>query len=220
MKLINGKQVLESISELVSPQHTALLVHDMQNDFCAPGGKVFDKFPGAKDAVQRTIEGIAQLLTLGRRVGAMVAFSRASHLPGAEDESPVHLHHLLRRAQRGTEPNVIIGTWGHSIIEQLSPQPGEFVFDKFSLSSFHGSLLDRMLRVRGIKTIVLTGVASHSGILTTARVATTLDYYVVVAEQCVGGLNDRLHQAALEMLKPDVYPLQEIMEAWQASLTE
>lgn len=220
MKLINGKQVLESISELVSPRHTVLLVHDMQNDFCTPGGKVFDIFPGASDAVRRTVEATAQLLTLARRVGAMVAFSRASHLPGGEDESPVHLHHLLRRAQRGIESNVIIGTWGHGIIEQLSPQPGDFVFDKFSLSSFHGSLLDRMLRVRGIKTIVFTGVASHSGILTTARVATTLDYYVVVAEQCVAGLDDRLHEAALEMLKPDVYPVQEIVQAWQASLAE
>ena len=220
MKLIDGKRVPESISELVLPQHTALLVHDMQNDFCALGGKVFDKFPGAKDAFRNTIEGITQLLTLGRRIGVMVAFSRASNLPGAEYESPVQLHHLLRHGVRGAEPNVIIGTWGHNIIEQLSPQPGDFVFDKFSFSSFHGGLLDKVFRLRGIKTVVLTGVTSHSGILTTARVAFTLDYYVVVAEQCVAGLNDRLHQAALEMLKPDVYQLPEIIDAWQASLPE
>lgn len=217
MKVINGKQVLESLPELVVPQHTALFVHDMQNDFCSPGGKVFDLYPGARDAVRQTIEGIAPLLALARRVGAMVAFSRASHLPGGADESPVHLHHLLRRAHRGNEPNVLIGSWGHNIIEQLSPQPGDLVFDKFSLSSFHGTIFDRMLRVRTIKTIVFTGVASHSGLLTTARVATTLDYYVVVVEECVGGLDGRLHQAALDMLKPDVYPVQEIVEAWRAS---
>lgn len=217
MKIFNGKQVLEGLPELVSPAHTAVLVHDMQNDFCTPGGKVFDRYPEAKEGIQQVTARIAELLIAARRAGAMVAFSRASHLPGGETESPVLLHHLLRRNQRGTEPNVVVGTWGHQIIEPLSPQPTELVVDKYSLSAFHGGLLEKVLRIRNIKAIVVTGVASHSGILTSARIATTLDYYVVVPIQCVAGLQDELHQAALKMLEPDVYQLQDVLAAWRSA---
>jgi nicotinamidase-related amidase len=73
-----------------------------------------------------------------------------------------------------------------------------------------------MLRVRRIKTIVFTGVASHSGILTTARVATTLDYYAVIPRECVAGLNAPLHEAAMLILEPDVCGLEEVLAAWRS----
>lgn len=167
--------------------------------------------PGRWPAGTRhVIERIGELLRVARRTGVAVAFSRATHLPRGEDESPVHLHHLLRRGHRGSEPNVVIGTWGHQIVEQLTPQLGELVFDKFTFSSFHGTPLDKLLRTRGVKTIVLTGVASHGGVLTTARVATAMDYYVLVGPDCVGGLDPRQHAAALTILEPDTCSLSEL----------
>jgi len=191
MEDLDGKEIFETPEELVLPQHTALLIHDMQNDFCAPSGKLFDKIGDARASVREAVRQTDGILKSARRAGVMIAFSRASHFPGGADESPVHLHHLLRRRQRGGEPNVVLGTWGHEVVAELTPQPGDLVFDKFSFSCFQGTVLEKMLRLRGIKTLVLVGVASHSGVLTTARVATTLDYYLVVVQDCVAGTEDK-----------------------------
>ena len=214
MEHLNGKEILETLEELAAPGHTALLIHDMQNDFCAPSGKLFDKIGDAKESVREAVRQTAEILNSARRAGVMVAFSRASHFPGGADESPVHLHHLLRRGQRGGEPNVVLGTWGHEVVIELIPQPGDLIFDKFSFSCFQGTVLEKMLRLRGIKTLVLVGVASHSGVLTTARVATTLDYYLVVVQDCVAGTDPKLHQAALDLLRPDVYKKDDIIKLW------
>jgi nicotinamidase-related amidase len=186
----------------------------MQNDFCAPSGKLFDKIGDAKESVREAVRQTAEILNSARRAGVMVAFSRASHFPGGADESPVHLHHLLRRGQRGVEPNVVLGTWGHEVVIELTPQPDDLIFDKFSFSCFQGTVLEKILRLRGIKTLVVTGVATHSGVLTTARVATTLDYYLVVVQDCVAGTDAKLHQAALDLLRPDVYRKDDIIKLW------
>lgn len=214
MEHLNGKEIFETLEELVAPGYTALLIHDMQNDFCAPGGKLFDRIGEAKESVRRAIAQTAEILTAARRSEVMIAFSRASHFLGGIDESAVHLHHLLKRGQRGGEPNVVLGTWGHEIVSELKPQPAELIFDKFSFSCFQGTVLEKMLRLRGIKTLVLVGVASHSGVLTTARVATTLDYYLVVVQDCVAGTDPKLHQAALDLLRPDVYSKDDIIKLW------
>ena len=214
MQRLNGKDILETLEEMVRPDHAALLVHDLQNDFCAPGGKLFDRLGEAKESVRSAVTHTAEILTAARRSQVMVAFSRASHFPGGTDESPVHLQHLLKRGQRGGEPNVVLNTWGHEIVDELRPQPGELVFDKFSFSCFQGTVLEKMLRLRGIKTLVVVGVASHSGILTTARIATTLDYYLAVIRDCVSGTDPKLHRAALDLLYPDVYDQDDVIRIW------
>ncbi len=214
MERLNGKEIFESLEEIVRPRHTALLVHDMQNDFCAPGGKLFDRIREAKESVRKAVTQTAEILKSARHSNVMVAFSRASHFPGGADESPVHLHHLLKRGQRGAEPNVVLNTWGHEIVDELTPLPAELVFDKFSFSCFQGTPLEKMLRSREIKTLVLVGVASHSGVLTTARVSTTLDYYLAVVRDCVAGTDPRLHQAALDLLAPDVYSKDDLIRQW------
>lgn len=214
MQKIDGKEVLETLEELIAPSHTVFLIHDMQNDFYAPGGKLFEKAGISAQDAAKTVSRICDLLEAARRAGVMVAFSRASHFPSGIDESPAHLHHLLRRDQRGAEPNVVMGTWGHQIIDELKPKANDLVFDKFTFSSFQGTVLDKVLRMRGVKTIVLAGVASHGGVLTTARIASALDYYVVVAREGVAGSDPKLHEATLELLKPDVYGVSEIIRAW------
>lgn len=214
MEHLNGKEIFETLEELVAPRHSALLIHDMQNDFCAPGGKLFDRIGAAKESVLRAIAQTAEVLTSARCSDVMIAFSRASHFPGGTDESAVHLHHLLKRGQRGAEPNVVVGSWGHEIVSELKPQPEELVFDKFSFSCFQGTVLEKMLRLRRIKTLVMVGVASNSGVLTTARVATTLDYYLAVVRDCVAGTDPKLHQSALDLLVPDVYSKDDIIKLW------
>ncbi len=56
MERVNGKEIFETLEELVAPGYTALLIHDMQNDFCAPGGKLFNRIGEAKESVRRVVD--------------------------------------------------------------------------------------------------------------------------------------------------------------------
>ncbi len=56
MEHLNEKEIFESLEELVAPGYTALLIHDLQNDFCAPGGKLFDRIGVAKESVRRVVD--------------------------------------------------------------------------------------------------------------------------------------------------------------------
>jgi len=212
---IGGKQIPETLDELVNPSWTSLLIHDMQNDYCAPGGKLFSQFDEATAAsVRQAIEQTALLAQAARAAGARVIYTRASHLPDAVDESPAHLRHLLANGQRGAEPNVVLGSWGHAIVDEISPQPGDAQIDKYAFSAFQGTPLDKLLRSFSTRTLMLTGVASHSGILTTARFALTLDYFTVIPRECVAGMNAAHHKAAMTLLSPDLLGLQDVLAAW------
>ncbi len=212
---VDGKQIPETLDELVDPSWTCLLIHDVQNDYCAPGGKLFSKFEESLAvSTRRTVERIAMLAQAARSAGVRVIYTRASHLPDASDESPVHLRHLLANQQRGAEPNVVLGSWGHAVVDELAPQPGDLEIDKYAFSAFQGTPLDKLLRSFSARTLVLTGVASHSGILTTARFALTLDYFTAIPRECVAGMNRAQHEAAMTLLAPDLVSVDDVLAVW------
>lgn len=215
MLTVGGKQIPETLDEMIDPSWTCLLIHDVQNDYCAPGGKLFSKFDERLAASTRqTVERVGVLAHAARAAGVRVIYTRASHLADASDESPVHLRHLLANGQRGAEPNVILGSWGHAVVDEIAPQPGDAVIDKYAFSAFQGTPLDKLLRSFSTRTLLLTGVASHSGILTTARFALTLDYFTVIPRECVAGMNSAQHEAAMTLLAPDLVELNDILAAW------
>lgn len=218
MYTIGRKEIPETLDELVEPSRTVLLVHDTQNDYCAPKGKLFTKSnPEVQAAITAAIDGIVPLIQVARDAGTRIVFTRASHLKDGADESPVHLRHLIANQQRGSEPNVLIGSWGHQIVDRLEPQRDDIVIDKFAFSAFQGTALDKLLRSFGTQTIVLCGIASHSGILTSARFALTLDYFTVIPEQCIAGTDRRQHEAALQLLRPDLIDTGSLLALWAKS---
>ena len=215
MLRVDGKAIPETLAELVDPAWTCLLVHDVQNDYCAPGGKLFSGYGEATAAaVREAVARIAELAAGARAAGVPVIYTRASHLPDGSDESPPHLRHLLANGQRGAEPNVVLGSWGHAVVDELAPQPGDAAFDKFAFSAFQGTPLDKLLRSRSARTLVLAGVATHSGILTTARYALALDYFTAIPRECVAGMNPVHHDAAMTLLAADLAACADVLAAW------
>lgn len=212
---VGGKKIPEGLDELIEPSCTALLIHDVQNDYCAPDGKLFSKLTADIAGTTRAmVDRVVRLREAARSAGVRVVYSRASHLQDAADESPVHLRHLLANNQRGANPNVVLGSWGHAIVEELTPGAGEAAFDKFAFSAFQGTPLDKLLRSFGARTLVLAGVASHSGILTTARFALTLDYFTAIPSDCVAGMNRAHHDAAMTLLQADLVSSEEVIAVW------
>lgn len=207
---------LHDLSEILNPRHTALLVLDMQNDFCSPGGKVFDAVGAGASSVRAIIPPLARLVETARRNGVLIVYLQTTHLQSGVDESAAYIYALKKRGhRRASESNVVEGSWGHEIIDELKPGLHDAVVKKFSFDAFHNTILDQVLRNHGILSLVLTGAASYGAVLTAARAAFCRGYYVSVVEDCVAGYNENLHRASLELLNEELVSSHEILAIWQ-----
>jgi ureidoacrylate peracid hydrolase len=189
----------------VAPAHTALLVIDTQNDFC-------------RDEARRAmIPRVRRVLDTARASGVTVIYVQNTVLPDGLSDSPAD---LARRRKLGINTEVTIdGTPGHKFVDELTPLPGETVIRKHRLSALIGTTLDTVLRSRDIHTIVCTGTATHGCVINTAYTAIALNYYVVVAEDCVASWRPDLHDSALFLMRNTINYVvhsDDLISAWSA----
>ncbi|MDD3445041.1 MAG: cysteine hydrolase [Zavarzinia sp.] len=196
MREFAGRRVFDRLEEIVDPDHTALLVVDMQNDFCAADG-AFGKAGADTGRIRAAVPAIASLLDGARAAGLRRIFLRHTHEPDLSNLSPARLS-FYAMLYGGADPyHALRGTWGQQIIDALAPIEGEAVVDKGRSSGFIGTNLDMLLRSNGIQSVVITGMATHACVESTARDAGFLDYYVVVARDAVADYRANLHEASL-----------------------
>jgi len=218
MKLAYGKQVLESLDEVIAPRHTALLMLDMINDFLSPGGKLFNPQATDIDKVLDIIPRIARLLELARRKGALPVYVQNTFLPKGADLPPGYIYFLERRGvSLGEELPTLEGSWGAETIPQLRPAAGEPVITKRSYSGFLDTRLDAVLKANDIRTIIITGASSYGCIVTTALEGFCYGYYVVVPRECTAGTIREWHQAAMTLMSPLVVNYQDVLQVWERS---
>jgi ureidoacrylate peracid hydrolase len=190
--MMREEDLLVTLAQKVDPGHTALVVIDVQNDFCAAGG-FYDRTGGDTARIQAMMPHLHQLLGEARRARVPVIFVKAgygeAYLSSADRERFIRLYGQVIPVCRP-------GTWGAEFYE-VAPQPGEPVIVKRRYSAFHGTDLDVLLRSLGIRTIVLAGVATNVCVEGAARDAFMRDYYVVVASDCTAARDEDLHRAAL-----------------------
>jgi nicotinamidase-related amidase len=214
-----GRDIPQTLIEIVDPKHTAVIVHDMQNDNTGPGG-VFEK-DGRRIDVAALIPPIARFIDEARRHGARVMYTQYTNLPSfvtftdgrIRDLAPIMSDPVKRQGQVSS----IQGTWGAETIPELKPQPGEVVISKFRVDAFIGTPLEHVLRVARIRTIIHTGIATEVGILPTAWHAINLGFFVVVPEDCVGPMQKQYHEEAMAFLRRLGIPTRsaDIVEAWK-----
>src|SRR5688572_12082949 len=127
VKTVHGHQVPTTVEELLSPDHTALVVIDMQNDFCSPGGH-FDRAGKNLSDIQEMIPRLVDLVQGARSVGVPVIHVRQTTLPGGASDSTAWLY---LKTRDGKDPDYTIeGSWGHGFVEGLEPKDGEAIIDK------------------------------------------------------------------------------------------
>ena len=181
-RLAHGR-LLRSLKQKIEPAHTALLVIDMQNDFCAPGG-VVAKGGGDVSEAQSMARRLPVLLAEAREAGVRVVFVRAVFSTVRNFYlSDAWLEHA-GRARAGAYTRIPVcaaDAWEGDYYEDVRPQPGDAVVTKHRYDAFQGTDLDLILRSNGIRTVVLTGVVTHVCVESTARSAFMHDYYVIVA---------------------------------------
>lgn len=208
-----------------TPRYTALLVVDMQRDFCAPGG-VWDMQGIDRSMIADMIPRLARLLEDARRVGMWVIYIQMTVLPGRVSESPAQMRFNLRLhngAHNVTKPLLytVEGTPGHDIIPALAPQARDTIARKYRSSAFWGTNLDMLLWSNGVKTVVVTGCTTEGCVESTARDALFNDYYVVLPEDCVASDGPRQHEASLFLMRHrfDVVFSNNIADIWRNSTT-
>jgi nicotinamidase-related amidase len=202
---IEGKQVFTELSELVDPAPTALVVVDMQRDFCQTGG-AFDRLGVDISMYPPVIPRIAGLLAGARAAGVQVIYIQMTVLPGRISESPAQIRfnlrlHLASHATGEPVGYTADGSPGHEILPELAPADGDLVVKKYRSSAFWGTNLDLLLRSNGIKSLVVTGCTTEGCVESTARDALFNDYYVVVVEDSVASDDREQHEASLLLMR-------------------
>jgi biuret amidohydrolase len=193
-------------------EKTALLIIDMQEYQAGEGGNLPRYFgvvngpeaeAGAVRRGKEILPVIGRLLSAFRKAGACVAFTAFGSLTedGSDLVPYVRLWNRKCREKLGVPAIVSVGDPGYAIMPAITPLPDEPVISKTAQGAFNSSIIDHVLRQKGIDTIVATGMYTNHCVISTCIGAADSGYRVIVPEDAVGSWSPDLHTQALEVMR-------------------
>jgi ureidoacrylate peracid hydrolase len=211
---------LFTLEEKLDPRHTAVVLVDVQNDFCAEGGMMSEEGLDLS-APQEMARRLPGLIDAARAAGALVIFVR--NVYSSEHNSYLSDTWLEQASRRRGDsytrrPVCTADSWEGDFYGDVRPAPGEPIVTKHRFSAFHNTDLDTILRANGIRTLVMCGVASNVCVETTAREGFVRDYYIVFSSDGSSCYSDAEHQATLNVIDRffgQVATIDEVVAAWR-----
>ena len=213
--------MLSTLAEKVRPEHCAILLVDVQNDFCAEGGAMHRE---GRDLslVREMIPRLERFLAQARAANVKCVWIKNVYNTGPNWYlSEVWLEQAKRRRKGAyvEYPVCEPGEWNGDF-HRVRPLPTEPVVVKHRYGAFESSDLDLVLRSNVIRTVVMPGVATNVCVETTARQAFLRDYYVVFTRDCTATFSRPEHEAALHNIDQffgQVVSAEEVMACWPVS---
>lgn len=209
MKTVGKTVIFTELREIVSPDHTALVVWDVQNSLV---DRIFNR--------EEFLGNTKTLIAAARRNGIPVAYTKITPLPrGYESSWGIFL--MMRRSgidEPSKLPKFMVpGSREADIFADVTPHDGDLVLNKHSGSIFFGTAFETLMRNRGINTLLFTGISTEFGIDTSARDSSVRGFYTIVVSDCVSSFDKEAHEAALKSMKRIclIAPSTDILKEWQ-----
>ena len=186
------------------PATTALLVIDMQRDFCSPGGYAHQA--GIDIApMQAVVPQVQRLLAAARAAGLLVVHTREGHLPDLSDcPAPKLARSVAAGAPIGSHGPLgrllVRGEQGHDFVPALRPLVSEHVIDKPGYGAFHQTTLGSLLAAFGIGQLILCGVTTEVCVHSTLREAVDRGYTCTTVGDATAASQPELQAPALAMI--------------------
>jgi ureidoacrylate peracid hydrolase len=183
----------DAVAQIAAIQGCAVVVIDVQNDFCSAGG-AFHRQGRNLEGIRLMLPTLAAFLDAARRSGVRILFVQHEYRP----EQLTSFMQTRDRLLFGGEAFPLPGTWGAELRPEVTPRPGEPIVVKHWYSAFSNPRFGQLLGEHSVRTLVFTGVLTNVCVETTLRDADTRDYYSVVVSDCVASDSPELHRATLE----------------------
>ena len=210
---------VDDIRDIVSLPQTAVLVVDMQNDFCSEKGVKANRGMDVRGTKQMGSE-LAQFLDTCRRDYPAVKIFHVVTRHSTWDISAAYAH-VFRTRPSDLVPICMVGTWGTEIWEEfpgLQPGSNEYLIEKHRYSAFVNTDLDLILRTQGITTLIVTGGSTNCCVVSTVYDGHMRDYHIVVPRNLTITPVQDLHEPTLQNIQRYfgcVVTSDEILAAWK-----
>ncbi|MGE4634888.1 MAG: isochorismatase family cysteine hydrolase [Arenicellales bacterium] len=209
-------EILETLDARLDPAHTALIIIDMQKDFCCDGFAT-SRAGRPLDAAKSIIPILAAFREAARDAGVLVVHvGFETYIDHMSDSGPWLTQR--RRSSYASDKIALTGDEGMEFIPELSPEKGELTVRKHRYSAFKGTDLDMLLRAHNIRTVVPCGVSTNVCVESTFRDAFEHSYYICVPQDGCASWDMELHTATLKTANARfglVVTVEKITQTWR-----
>ncbi len=198
----------------VTPSNTRLLIIDVQNDFCAPGGW-FDAKGSALAHIDAAVDRLVSFIPVAREAGVQPIFVQAIYDEIYLSEPMVERHKRLDLPLEHCQT----GTWGADFYK-VSPLDTDLIIRKHRYSAFIDTELNALLRAQKVENLILAGITSNVCVESTARDGYMLDYHICFLSDCSATYDPAAHEATLANIRRAfgvVASADEVEEAWRST---